>query len=265
MPIPAYSVVIPTVGQKGLQLLSNMLPVLSYCCHLPHETFVVDDGSPEEVQAELAKVCQMNGAIFLPKVKNEGFARTCNQGIIRSNGECVILLNNDIIPMRDSLDALAESCMAMGAGILGCKLLYPDNLIQHAGVRYVTDPKGGHGWFDHWNRFNDRWDFNACRIANRLVTGAAMCINFNLINGVGLLDERFGMAAEDIDLCCRAMEVGMPVFYNGYIEMYHLEGMTRGKTLEEKAAHPEWTKIEEEGLNRFFDKWQGLDFKVMFG
>jgi GT2 family glycosyltransferase len=233
---------------------------------MPHETFVVDDGSEPEVQDELGKLCQQNGAIFVPKEKNEGFAKTCNQGIIRSNGETVILLNNDVIPIRDSLDCLAESCMAMGAGILGCKLLYGDGRIQHAGVYYTPSPDPTkHGWFDHINRFNERWDFNACRIANRLVTGAAMCINSALINGVGLLDERFGMAAEDIDMGLRCLEIGMPVYYNGYIEMFHLEGQTRGNTAEEKSKHPEWLEAEEKGLDAFFSKWEGIDFNAMFG
>jgi hypothetical protein len=50
--------------------------------------------------------------------------------------------------------------------------------------------------------------------------------------------------------------------YNGHIEAYHLEGQTRGRTPEEKAKHPEWTESERLGLDAFFDKWVGVNWRL---
>ncbi len=259
--LPLYSVVIPTYGEKGAKLVENLLQTLSYSCRLPHEIIVVDDGSSEEVASRLDGLCRTHGAIHLHNAENKGFGAACDAGISVANGHIVILHNNDVIPINDALDHLADFTMFTGIGIVGCKLLYPDNRIQHAGVYYQPDARGGPGWFDHILRFQDRYLPDACRITNRLVTGALMAINGNLINGIGMLDTRLGMACEDIDLCLRAFEIGSAVAYNGRIEAYHLEGATRGNTPELKALHPEWTQAEERSFSQFFDKWQGLNFK----
>ena len=261
MNLPAYSIVIPTWGEKGLSLLKNLLPLLSYSCRLSHEVMVVDDGSPEKVVEELESICKINGASMLHNDENCGFASACNAGISHSNGNMIVLCNNDIIPIGNTFDALTEFAFFSGFGVAGCKLLYPDDRIQHAGVRYIPPPEGApHGWFDHYYRFGDRHFIGATRIKDCLCTGALLAINGGTINAIGGLDERFGMAAEDIDYEMRCIEAGGRVVYNGYIEAYHLEGATRGNTLEGKEAHPEWTAREEKGLNHLFDKWAGIDW-----
>ena len=260
MILPAYSIVIPTYGERGLGFLKNLLPLLSYSCRLSHEVMVVDDGSPDNVADELEQVCKLNGAAMLHSNENKGFASACNAGLIHSNGHVIILVNNDVIPIGNTFDALAEFCFFSGFGTVGCKLLYPDNRIQHAGVMYVPPPEGApHGWFDHYYRFNDRYFIGATRIREGLCTGALLAINGGIVNAIGGLDERFGMAAEDIDYQMRCVEAGGRIVYNGYVEAYHLEGATRGNTLESKAAHPEWTEREEKGLVHLFEKWAGLD------
>ena len=261
--LPEYTIVIPTFGEKGLVLLKNMLPVLSYSCHLPHEIIVVDDGSTEEVVRELDLLCKMHSALLLHDDENRGFARACNAGILHSNGNSVILCNNDIIPIGDTFDQLSDDVKLYGVGLVGCKLIYPDNRIQHAGVYYQSPTSGsGHGWFDHLRRFQPRNDFIASRMEFRLCTGALLAINGELIKMVGPLDERFQMACEDIDLNMRCLEAGMMVIYDGHIEAYHLEGVTRGNTHEEKDKHPEWVQKEQDGLDLFFDKWAGVSFSM---
>ena len=88
---PEYSVVIPTYGAKGVNLLARMLPILSYSCKLPHEVIVVDDGSTKEVIEELDKICVMNNAKLLHDDNNLGFAKACNAGMQMGNGNSIIL------------------------------------------------------------------------------------------------------------------------------------------------------------------------------
>lgn len=262
MQLPAYSIVIPTVGLKGVNLLKRLLPVINYSCRLAHEVVVVDDGSEENVAAELEKVCAINGASMLHDSANRGFSAACNAGINFSNGRVVILCNNDILPIGNTFDALAEYCFFTGAGVVGCKLLYPDDRIQHAGVYYVPPPKGNtNGWFDHLYRFQDRHFIGAERLASMLVTGALIAVNGIMISTIGGMDERFAVAYEDIDYGLRVIEAGAATVYNGYIEAYHLEGYTRGTTPESKAEHPKWAKGETDGSAKFFDKWCGLAFE----
>ena len=272
MQLPEYSIVIPTFGEKGLSLLKSLLPVLAYSCRLNHETIVVDDGSEAKVVEELDKLCLMNSALLLHDDSNNGFAKACNAGIMHSNGESVILTNNDIVPIGNAFDELSDTVKLHGIGMASCKLLYPNNTIQHAGVRWVNPahiqvPEGekpikGHGWFDHINRFAPRHDITACRMEFRLCSGALLVVNSELFKAVGLLDERFGMACEDIDLNLRCLEAGLMALYNGHIEAYHLEGATRGNTAESKAMHPEWNERDKRGLDFLFDKWDGVRWEM---
>lgn len=249
----AYSVIIPTYGAAGAELTRDCLTSLQSSCVFPHEIIVVDDGSPDEVVAALDEVCELHGATLLHSNENLGFAAACNSGIERMSSDVAILFNNDARPIGPSCDYLAEAIVAVGAGVMGCKLLYPNYTIQHAGIFYTG------GFFDHIARHNTRYDPRAIVMRPRLVTGAVMAIQASVFQSIGLFDERFKCALEDVDFCLRAIEGRMPVLYNGMIEAFHFEGATRGATPREKAAHQAWTLREELGMQAFMDKWQGFD------
>jgi GT2 family glycosyltransferase len=266
---PLYSIVIPSYGKKGLVLLKNLLPILDYSCNLPHEIFVVDDGSDEVVLDELKKLCPMYGTRLFHNETNCGFAKSVNRGIENSNGHVVILCNNDIIPIGNTFDCLGDMVRFSGIGIMGCKLLYEDYRIQHAGVFYAPPPQDlsnvhdmhKNGWFDHLYRFEPRQHPGASTMDQRLICGALMAIHTSTINTIGMLDENFGMAAEDIDFCLRALEAVLGITYNGFVEAFHLEGRTRGNTKEEKDKHPEWNEKEASGLKYLFEKWNGIKWE----
>jgi len=249
----AYSVIIPTYGEQGVELTRGCLESLQSSCVFPHEIIVVDDGSTDEVVAALDEICALHGATLLHSRENLGFSASCNSGIEKMSSGVAILFNNDARPIGPTCDYLYESTVVVGAGVMGCKLLYPNYTIQHAGIFYAD------GYFDHIARHHTRYDLSAIVMRPRLVTGAVMAIQASVFQSIGLFDERFKCALEDVDFCLRAIEGRMPVLYNGMIEAFHFEGATRGATPREKAAHQAWTLREELGMQAFMDKWQGFD------
>jgi len=224
-----------------------------------HEIIVVDDGSSGKVQDRLSSLAVEYSAKFIACEKNQGFAKACNIGIRESNGHIVILVNNDTLQINKTIDNLANFMLFTGAATTGVKLLYEDYSVQHGGVWHV--PGNPHGYWDHIGRFAPRWDSVVCRIRNGLCTGALLGISRNTLNTVGLLDERYGMAVEDIDFQLRCMETGLRIYYCGLIEAFHLEGRTRGNTAREKAKHSKWTSAEDAALDLFFERWEGIDWK----
>lgn len=254
---PLWSAVIPTYGEYGVKLTRRCLRSMQLSSEA-HEIIVVDDGSDPVVQEDLERLCREYGTKLVLKRDNTGFARACNEGILQASGQIVILVNNDTEMINKTLDDLANFALFTNAATVGCKLLYEDNTIQHAGVHYV--PSEPHGWWDHIARHEQRWAAYACRIRRGLSTGAMLAIGRGALDTVGLLDERYGMAVEDIDYQLRCLETGMSIYYCGLIEAYHLEGRTRGNTPEEKAKHPEWTKAEASALETFFERWEGINW-----
>lgn len=249
-----YSVVIPTYGTKGVKLTQDCLESMKVLQN-EHEVIVVDDGSSEEDLEELAKICDIHSAALYHNEQNQGFAKTCNVGMMNSNGTIIILLNNDIRMMGPSLDFLSNAVEISNAGVMGIRLLYPNYTIQHAGQFFVLNGN----YFDHYCRHEPRYTPQAIVFRSRLVTGACYAIHRRVIDAIGFFDENFAMAVEDVDYSLSCLELGAAVIYNGHIEALHLEGATRGNTPETKS--PEHTMREQLGLQYLFEKWQGLDFK----
>lgn len=250
-----YSVVIPTYGEVGVELTDGALKS-ARINQLRHEIIVVDDGSGPEVWEQLSKICEEEQAEFLYNESNLGFAKTCNVGMRESNGDVVILMNNDVRMIGPSLDFLADATKVMNAGVMGIRLLYPDYTIQHAGQIFAVGPDGG--YFDHYCRHRPRYYPEATVIRKRLVTGAFYAISRPCIDAIGFLDEKFGMAVEDVDYSLSAMEAGLGVVYNGQIEAFHMEGKTRGNTLD--AKDPKHLMAEMLGLQYLFEKWRGVEW-----
>ena len=264
--IPWLSVVIPTYGRVGVGLTERCLSSLRVSHdHLQPEIFVVDDGSEVDVQRDLYQLCEQKAVQFVPRPRQGGFAKAVNSGMRLSNGVCVVLLNNDVWfdPAVPTLQIMADSLRSLTCGAVGTRLLYPDGTIQHAGVVFVPAPgQPIPGYFDHVLRGESGFHPAAVTIRKSLVTGACFAISRNLIHVLGFLDERYGMAAEDIDYCLDAIRGGFPVIYNGYCHAYHDEGKTRGRTLEEKVRlAPEAWEKEQAGLVNFFDKWSRVNWE----
>jgi len=256
--MPLWTAIIPTFGTKGVDLTRDALESLAHSTEA-HEIIVVDDGSKPKDQEYLAELCEKEGALFVPLAENGGFAKAVNAGMIQANGHVLILWNNDALQIDKTCDDLANFIMFTNFATCGIKLLYGDGTVQHGGVHYI--PAQPHGYWDHIGRFEPRWTNYVCRIREGLCTGAVLAINRYALDAVGLLDERYGMAVEDIDFQLRCLESGFKTYYCGIIEAYHLEGRTRGNTLEDKAAHPEWTEAERKGLQFFFEeRWVGINW-----
>jgi GT2 family glycosyltransferase len=255
--LPLWTAVIPTYGEKGVELTKECLESLRHSTER-NEIIVVDDGSDGNVQEKLASLCQQYSAKLVACTDNRGFASACNEGIKVSNGVIVTLVNNDTRQINKTLDDLANFALFSGAATVGCKLLYEDYSVQHAGICYM--PGKPNGYWDHVGRYSGRWEAPACRIKKSLCTGAMLAISRNTLNTVGLLDERYGMAVEDVDLQMRCLEAGMRIFYCGLIEAFHLEGKTRGKTPGEKRKHKKWLQAERDGMKLFFERWKGVEF-----
>src|SRR3990170_4939166 len=92
------SIILP--NWNGRTLLTKNLP--SVVETHPDEIIVVDDGSTDGSASYLRE--------HYPQVKvvehegNEGFGKSCNDGVKQAKGDIIILLNTDVIPEKDILE-----------------------------------------------------------------------------------------------------------------------------------------------------------------
>lgn len=157
---------------------------------------------------------------------NLGFAGGANVGLRSSAGRFLILLNQDVVVLPGWLDALVETLDMPGVGVAGCKLLYPDGRIQHAGGR-IYWPLGLLDHLGYGQPDDGRWD--GLREVD-YVTGAAWGFRREVMEQIGLLDEEFWPGYyEDTDYCFRAREAGWRIVYNSKGVGIHKESSSLGK------------------------------------
>ena len=206
---------------------------------------VVDDASPAPFGEQLRDALEGKAEVILAG-ENRGFAANANRGMrAPAEDHDVVLLNSDVIARPGWLEALQHA--AYGAdevAIVGPRLLYPDRTIQSAGtVRNLGAPD----WFDHRYRFKPAGHGPANIGGPTLaVTGACIYAKRTALDRIGLLDERYGMAYEDVDWCLRAWEAGMLVLYDPRSTLIHHEARTRGMEQGER---------ELDSQRLFWERW----------
>jgi GT2 family glycosyltransferase len=204
---------------------------------------VADDCSGPEHLAVLREIADIE---VVAGEENRGFAANVNRGLrVAEPGRDVVVLNSDTEARPGWLACLQYAgSQEDDVAIVGARLVYPDGRIQFAGtVRNLGAPE----WFDHRYRFKPE-DWGPAGIPGPVlaVTGACMYITRKAIDRVGLFDEGYPMAYEDVDLCLRAWQAGMRVLYFPAASLYHHESVTRGTDVGER---------ERASQHLFWERW----------
>lgn len=241
------TVVIPTYGDPAL-VHEAVRSVRRTTQRRRMKIIVADDASPAEHVQALRRGRGANKLIL--GQTNLGFAANANRGLAAADpAHDVVLLNSDIVARNPDWLAFLqhEAYSAPDVGIVGARLLYPDDSIQHAGV-YRN--QGAPQWFDHRHRFTPAHHGPANVACDVLaVTGACMYVRRETLDAIGLLDERYPMAYEDVDWCLRSWQAGYRVRYQPKAVLEHPESATRPTEVGER---------EQASQDAFWARWRGF-------
>jgi GT2 family glycosyltransferase len=216
---------------------------------------VVDDGSPERSLVEQAAVATGElGYELIAKEENEGFSRTVNVGLRRAleTGRDAVLVNADIeFHEAGWLDRMVARTDAEGrpAAVVGARLLYPNGCIQHAGVFFAPASRA----------FWHRCQYAPANLPEALapvrcpVTAALQLIRYETLVTIGVYDEGYRMAYEDVDYCLRVFEAGLDCIYEPSVCAIHHESVFRGRST---PKIEQWTL---DSLLRLKEKWIEAD------
>ena len=241
------TVVIPTYGDPAL-VAEAVQSVRRTTKRGRVRIIVADDASSAEHVQALRSGRGANRLIL--GQTNLGFAANANRGLAAvDRAHDVVLLNSDVVARNPDWLAFLqhEAYSAPDVGIVGARLLYPDGRIQHAGVhRNLGAPQ----WFDHRYRFMSAHHGPANVACDVLaVTGACMYVRREILDAIGLLDERYPMAYEDVDWCLRCWEAGYRVRYQPRAVFEHPESATRPTEAGER---------ELASQDAFWTRWRGF-------
>lgn len=230
MATPFFSVVV--LNWNGRALLDECLSSLRGQAFVDFEVVVVDNGSTDGSAEWLdTQADEIIVSIRLPD--NRGYAEGNNVGIRHARGRWIVLLNNDTAADPAWLSAIAS---AIGrhpeAGMFTPKILNYDRRdeIDNTGhVIYLDALARGQNRLE---RDDGRFD---AEVEAAWPSGCAGVYKRELLDDVGLLDERFFAYAEDVDLGLRARWAGWSCWYVPAARVYHKYSATAGSFSPRKA------------------------------
>lgn len=256
---PKVSIIIP--NKDNTEVLKRCLEsIRKRSTYDNYEILIVENNSVEEATFRYydeiektyskVKICNYEGIFNYSKINN--FA------VSKAEGEYYIFLNNDTeIISENWIEELLGNCMRSEVGVVGAKLYYPNNLIQHAGIVVGYRDAAAHAFINCMKNERGYLDRCICTQNYLAVTGACMMVKGTLFHKVKGFDEELQVAYNDVDFCLKIYEAGYLIVYDAAVELYHYESYSRGLDISEekkkrlekerKILNNKWKCIFEKG------------------
>lgn len=219
----------------------------------PTTITVVDNQSADGTAAHVR--ARWPGVTVIESGGNVGFSRANNIGIRASDSEYVLLLNPDTVAPPGAIQTLVRGLAShQDAAIAGARLLnergFPE-LSWGPPISPWNEVKQKYfsSLYHRKVRFIIRKVDKLSRIAREVawVSGACMVIRRADLEAVGLLDERFFMYTEDVDLCVQMAKRGRKVLYIAGAEVMHHRGRSA-------ARNPELERLRQQSHVAYYEK-----------
>lgn len=228
---PKVSIIIPSKDKPDLceVAIGSIFKLSSY---QNFEVVLISNNSSEKEFFDMAKKWsekEPNRFKFIEDNGDFNFARLMNVSAEASSGDHLVLLNNDTEIIQENwLDLLLGYSQKTDVGVVGVKLLYPNDMIQHAGVIvglggvanhcFVGLDRNDKGYF---NRVQTNCNYSA-------VTAACFMVSKEIYNSCGGFDEKLAVEFNDVDFCLKVKDAGYNNVYLADVEVYHYESISRG-------------------------------------
>ncbi len=224
---PLISIIIPNKDQ--VESLDKCLRSIEKSSYKNYEIIIVENNSTEDETFAYYKKTESDKIRIVYWSDEFNYSAINNFGVKHARGDYLLLLNNDVeVITTDWLEELTANCQRKDVGIVGARLYYPDDTIQHAGIvigiggvagaLFVGMPRMFTGYL---HKASIQQDLSA-------VTAACMMVKRSVYEELGGLEEELKVAFNDVDFCLRAREKGYLVVYDPKVELYHFESKSRG-------------------------------------
>ncbi|MBI3519313.1 MAG: glycosyltransferase family 2 protein [Bacteroidetes bacterium] len=253
-PNALVSIIIPTKDkQKYLEQCIDSIVNLSE--YRNFEIILIDNNSSEKGFFKLIEKYKNQKVfkfIYVRDEKSFNFSRLMNLGRTYANGEYILLLNNDTqVISPDWINGLMEHAQRPEIGVVGCKLLFDDDTIQHAGVVVGLGGVASHVFLGDY--VDEPGYFHYKKLLNNYsaLTAACIMMRTSVYDEVNGFNEEFVVEYNDVDFCLKVIEKGYRNLYVPHVLLYHYESISRGHP----HATSEGYKRHVKEVNLFRKKW----------
>lgn len=256
---PLVSVIIPNKDHRQ-DLDSCIRPMLTEGTWKNLEFVVVENNSTDpETFAYYEKIQKEFSNVHVVRWEREfNYSAINNFGVRHASGKYLLFMNNDIQQIApDFVEEMLGFCQRDDVGIVGARLLYEDDTIQHAGVVIGFGGIAGHTFIGLHKAENSYFHRAMCAQDYSAVTAACMMSKKDVFEAAGGFSEELAVAFNDIDYCMKVRALGKLVVYAPYAVLHHYESKSRGlEDTPEKVARfnreiaifaGKWPEILEKG------------------
>lgn len=227
---PLVSIIIPNKDEKD-SLKTCIDSIFDKSTYGKFEIIVVENNSTtQEIHEYYKEIDGRNGVHVVYWDKGFNYSAINNFGIRHARGEYLICLNNDMeVISPDWIEEMLGHCQRPDTGIVGARLYYPDDTVQHAGIivglggiagNVLVGLKRDHSGYMHKESLQQNLS---------AVTAACLMVRREVYEAVGGFEEKLAVAFNDVDFCLKVREQGYLIVYDPYVELYHFESKSRGK------------------------------------
>lgn len=231
---PLVSLVIPSYNGKDLAI--KLLESLKKTAYKNYEIVLVDNGSIDGTHGYVKKHYPYVKSVKIKK--NRGFAGGMNFGIKHSKGKYIVVMNNDMTFHPNWLTELvkvAESDKTLG--VIGSAYTSKDANFIRLGYR------------ESGKIILNFKPFDVLKLnSNKLPQVVEVDNTFGLtrrdvLNKVGLFDEKYFIYWEEVDICYRAKKAGYKIVTATKSIVFHEGSLTMKKYTHTKTFHYHKNKI----------------------
>lgn len=236
-------VAVVTVNYNSEKETHDLLASLAKITKKTFELFtvVIDNASKEPFQT--LSVEKKQNILFFQTEKNLGFTGGYNFGIQKAldNGaDFVVILNNDTLVDKDFIEVFLKTFEENPAcGLVVPKIYFAKNHEFHKD-RYKESERGKVFWYaggymDFANVFSkhrgvdevDIGQYNKIEKIN-FATGCCMCLPREVLEKVGMFDDKLYLYFEDADLSQRVLKAGYTILYQPDAVIWHVNAASGG-------------------------------------
>lgn len=256
-PEPEVTILIPTnngrrtlVGRGDISLVLNLVKSIKEKTNYKNYKIKVIDNNNSDSEA---KSLYKNLGVELIHYEYDNsvsfnFAKKANFCFEQASSEYVLFLNDDMEVIDSNwLLSLLEPLQNQEVGVVGAKLLYPDESAQHAGIVLNNQYLVMHIFHGLGKNAVSQYGFSHMIRNYSAVTGACIMTRKKILDEVGGFDIGLGVDFNDIDFCLRVGKKGYRTVYTPFCELFHFEQSTLRRTDQ---------KQEEKEL--FVSRWKDL-------
>jgi GT2 family glycosyltransferase len=232
---PLVSIVIPTAGgsrevrfQEVILVEHCLRSIVETSTYANYEIVCVTDGDLDPVLEDRLRGIAGDRLRLVPFEGEFNFSAKINRGVVHSNGERLLLLNDDMeVVNPDWIERMVMYLEQPQVGAVGARLILEDGRLQHVGILFENGGYPGHihnGFSPEFRGYSN----NVLVAQNYLaVTAACLMTTRAAFDEVGGLSTSFPNNYNDMDFCLKLRTTGRRVVYDPDTVLYHFESSSR--------------------------------------